>query len=145
MVKISNSPIHVVVGVIFNAQKQILVALRPDDKHQGGLWEFPGGKVEIGEAAEVALHRELHEEVGIMVQKAIPLTQCHYHYEDRHVWLDVWEIQQFSGEAHGKEGQEIAWVSLQQLQQLPVLSANHPIVELIIGTKNPGVPSKKTP
>ncbi len=123
--------IHVVVGVIYNHEQKILVALRPAHKSQGGLWEFPGGKVEANETAEQALKRELLEEVGIEVQLALPLKQCHYDYEQYQVWLDVWEVLQFQGSAHGREGQPIAWVTVEELQQLPVLSANHPIVAAV--------------
>jgi 8-oxo-dGTP diphosphatase len=124
--------IHVAVGVVFNSQNQILVALRSDHQLQGGLWEFPGGKVEPGETVQLALKRELWEETGIEIIHAVPLTQCDYNYKERHVWLDVWKVEQFRGEAYGKEGQQIAWVTLEELTKLPVLSANHFIVEAIL-------------
>ena len=60
--------VQVVVGIVINAAGAVLITRRPDHVHQGGLWEFPGGKVENGEALESALHRELHEELGITVQ-----------------------------------------------------------------------------
>lgn len=126
------SLIHVAVGVVFNKMGQVLVALRPSHKLQGGLWEFPGGKVEPGENVQEALKRELLEEVGIEVAQAIPLVQCNYDYNNRHVWLDVWQINEFSGEAQGREGQKIAWVELKELSKLPVLSANHVIVDAIL-------------
>ncbi len=62
--------VHVAAAVIRGEDGRILIAKRPDDKHQGGLWEFPGGKVEEGEAVQVALSRELHEELGITVEAA---------------------------------------------------------------------------
>lgn len=127
-----NIPTRIAIGVVFDAQKKILMALRPEEKLQGGLWEFPGGKVEPGESIQQALHRELFEETGITVIKAEPLTQCDYHYHDHHVYLDVWCVTAFEGEAHGKEGQPIAWVTLAALKQLPMLAANHPIVQAIV-------------
>jgi 8-oxo-dGTP diphosphatase len=125
------SPAHIAVGVIFNKENKIFMALRPEDKLQGGLWEFPGGKVELGETIGQALRRELFEEVGIRVTKAEPLTQCDYHYQEHHVYLDVWCVLEFKGEAHGREGQSVRWVTLEELKELSVLAANHPIVEAL--------------
>lgn len=126
------NPAHIAIGVIFNKENKILMALRPEDKFQGGLWEFPGGKVEPDEGIEQALTRELFEEVGITVMKAEPLTQCDYYYQDHHVYLDVWYVSDFEGEAHGREGQFVRWVTLEELKELPVLAANHPIVEAVL-------------
>lgn len=123
---------RVVVGVIFNALGEILVALRPSHKLQGGLWEFPGGKIEANETAEQALKREILEEVGLHVLTAKPLITCEHHYKHHHVVLDVFHTDHFDGTALGLEGQIIDWVSLEKLQQLPLLSANHPIVEAIL-------------
>ncbi|MEK7711462.1 MAG: NUDIX domain-containing protein, partial [Pseudomonadota bacterium] len=67
----------VAVGIIENAQHQILVAQRPGHKHQGGKWEFPGGKIHVGEAVPEALARELHEELGITLRAACPLQRLH--------------------------------------------------------------------
>ncbi len=131
---LKSSPVHVAVGIVFDAVGRILVALRPDHKILGGFWEFPGGKVEPGETVDVALQRELLEEVGIEIHAPTPLTQCWHHYETYSVWLDVWQIHQFTGEAYGREGQSIAWVTLAQLRDLPFLSANHPILSLIMST-----------
>ena len=83
--------LHVAAGVIRGADGHVLIAKRPLDKHQGGLWEFPGGKVEEGETAEAALARELAEELGIAVIAARPLIQVRHDYPDKQVLLDVWE------------------------------------------------------
>jgi len=91
--------IHVAAAVIRSTDGLVLIAKRPLDKHQGGLWEFPGGKVEKGEAVEVALARELLEELGIGVTAARPLIQVRHDYPDKHVLLDVWEVTAFSGES----------------------------------------------
>lgn len=127
--------IYVAVGVIFNSQNKILVALRPNHKSQGGAWEFPGGKIELNETAEEALKRELLEEVGITVELAKPLIQCEHRYKHHHVILEVFQIEKFDGTAHGREGQVIDWVTIEQLQTLPLLSANHPIVTAIMALK----------
>lgn len=127
-----DSSVRVAVGVVFNALGEILVALRPSHKLQGGLWEFPGGKIEPEETAEEALKRELLEEVGITVTSFSPLVQCEHHYQHHHVTLEVFYIQEFEGTALGHEGQVIDWVTLEKLRHLPLLSANHPIVEAIV-------------
>jgi 8-oxo-dGTP diphosphatase len=120
--------IHVAAAVIRAADGRILIAKRSDDQHQGGLWEFPGGKVEPGEAVEAALARELEEELGIRPTSARPLIQVHHDYPDKQVLLDVWEVTAFAGEPHGAEGQPLAWVNAQQLLEYPFPAANQPIV-----------------
>src|SRR5690554_3990427 len=99
--------VHVVAAVIRNAQQQILLALRPSDKHMGGLWEFPGGKCEANESPEQALMRELYEELGIVIENPQPLIQVRHDYPDLHVLLDVYEVRSFNGQAHGAEGQQV--------------------------------------
>ncbi|WP_447593676.1 Nudix family hydrolase [Aquipseudomonas campi] len=120
--------VHVAAAVIRDANQQVLIARRGNDQHQGGLWEFPGGKVEPGEAVEAALARELDEELGIRVTSARPLIQVHHDYPDKQVLLDVWEVSAFSGEPHGAEGQPLAWVSARQLGDYEFPAANQPIV-----------------
>jgi 8-oxo-dGTP diphosphatase len=128
----SISTIHVAVGVVFNSQGQVLVALRPQHVDQSGLWEFPGGKVEPGETVEAALARELYEEVGIIPQLAESLLQVPHHYPNKKVWLDVWKITAFQGEAHGREGQQIQWVFPHQLTQLAIPAANLAVVQAVL-------------
>lgn len=120
--------IHVAAAVILNAQGQILLARRPEDKHQGGLWEFPGGKVEPAEPVVEALARELDEELGIQITTARPLIQIPHHYPDKSVLLDVYEVSAFEGEAYGREGQPITWVERSELAGYEFPAANKPIV-----------------
>lgn len=120
--------VHVAAAVIRGVDGRVLIAKRPDEKHQGGLWEFPGGKVEEGEAVQVALARELKEELGICVTAARPLIQVHHDYPDKQVLLDVWEVSDFTGEPHGAEGQPLAWVSARQLGDYEFPAANRPIL-----------------
>ncbi|MGD8558831.1 MAG: Nudix family hydrolase [Gammaproteobacteria bacterium] len=120
--------IHVVAAVIRNAAGEIFITLRPDHVHQGGLWEFPGGKVEADESPYNALVRELHEETGITVKRAQPLITIAYDYPDKSVLLDVWEVSAFTGTAHGREGQQGRWVVPQQLNDYAFPAANSPIV-----------------
>ncbi len=120
--------VHVAAAVIRGDDGRVLIARRPNDKHQGGLWEFPGGKVEEGESVLAALARELHEELGIVVRTAQPLIQIPHDYPDKHVLLDVWEVTAFDGEPHGAEGQPLAWVAPRHLAEYEFPAANAPIV-----------------
>ena len=120
--------VHVAAAVIRGTNGRILIARRADTQHQGGLWEFPGGKVEAGESVEAALGRELKEELGIVVEAARPLIKVQHDYPDKHVLLDVWEVSAFSGEPHGAEGQPLAWVSPRELADYAFPEANQPIV-----------------
>lgn len=120
--------VHVVAAVIRNAEQQILLALRPSDKHMGGLWEFPGGKCEAGESPQQALARELHEELGIVIEDPLPLIQVRHDYPDLHVLLDVYEVLNFTGQAHGAEGQQVRWVAPSALADYEFPAANRTIV-----------------
>ena len=120
--------IHVAAAVILNAQGQILLARRPVDKHQGGLWEFPGGKVEPDEPVVDALVRELDEELGIQISAARPLIQIPHHYPDKSVLLDVYEVDAFEGTPYGREGQPVEWVERSALADYAFPAANTPIV-----------------
>lgn len=120
--------LHVVAAVIRGTDGRILLAQRPADKHQGGLWEFPGGKVEAGEPVEAALARELHEELDIRVEQARPLIEVRHDYPDLSVLLDVWEVSGFAGTPRGMEGQPLAWAEESALDDFQFPAANRPIV-----------------
>lgn len=120
--------LQVAVGVIKNAQGQVLLALRGRDAHQGGLWEFPGGKLEAGETPLQALVRELKEELAIVVNDAEPLITIKHDYPDRAVQLQVFTVTAFSGEPRGNEGQPLQWVDTQALPNVAFPAANRPIV-----------------
>lgn len=120
--------VHVAAAVVVNSQNEVMITLRAADAHQGGLWEFPGGKVEAGESVEHALERELFEETGIHIERARPLIRVHHDYSDKSVLLDVWRVDAFSGEAHGREGQPLKWVRPEQLSDYAFPEANLPII-----------------
>lgn len=119
---------QVAVGVIKNSLGQILIAKRADDVHQGGLWEFPGGKVEAGESVVSALTRELQEELAVEVSSAQPLIQICHDYGDKSVQLDVCIVEEFTGAAVGNEGQPVRWVSALDLNDYDFPAANRPII-----------------
>lgn len=120
--------LDVAVGVVKNADGSILLALRAPSAHQGGLWEFPGGKIEPGETSLQALRRELKEEVDIWADSAIPLITIKHFYPTRAVRLHVFLVEAFSGKAKGLEGQPIAWVPSDELNRYPFPAANRPII-----------------
>ncbi len=120
--------IRVAVGIIADANGAILITRRPDHVHQGGLWEFPGGKVEADETVETALRRELHEELGIAVQAVEPLLRVRHSYPDKTVVLDVWRVTAYHGEPHGREGQPLAWALPEKLADFTFPAADEPII-----------------
>ncbi|RYY03589.1 MAG: Nudix family hydrolase [Gammaproteobacteria bacterium] len=123
--------VHVAVGVIVGADGNILIAKRPDKTHQGGLWEFPGGKVEENESLFEALKRELHEELAIQIAATEPLIKIRHDYGDKIVLLDVHKVTEFSGEPKGNEGQPIVWVNPNELRDYEFPAANQPIITAI--------------
>lgn len=138
--------IHVVAAAVVDDDDRVLIARRPMHLHQGGLWEFPGGKVEPGEDVQAALGRELLEELGISVRHARPLIRIPYRYPDRHVLLDVWRVDDVEGQAYGREGQTIRWVQLGDLHDFEFPPPNRPIItslqlpERYLITPEPGMP-----
>lgn len=120
--------LHVAVGVIRDAQNRVLIAQRPVHVHQGGLWEFPGGKLEPGESVEAALARELEEELHLHVRQSAPLLTVRHAYPDRRVILQVREVTEWQGEPYGREDQPIRWVEAEHLSEYVFPAANAPIV-----------------
>ncbi len=122
------SVVHVAVGVIVDSAHNVLITRRAQSAHQGGLWEFPGGKVEAGESLLAALTRELQEELGIVIGRTSALLEIHHDYGDKQVLLDVHVVWDYSGEARSLENQPMAWVSPQALTQYAFPAANAGIV-----------------
>lgn len=123
--------VHVAVGIVRNGAGEVLLTRRPDHVHQGGLWEFPGGKVETGETVETALVRELREELGIHVCTARPLIRIRHAYSDKGVLLDVWCVVKYSGQPAGLEGQPLAWAAPQALPRYALPAADRPIINAL--------------
>ena len=119
--------IDVAVGVIRRADDEVLVGQRLVRDRYFQKWEFPGGKLESGESPELALRRELGEELGIRVEKTKPVIRLDHDYPDRKVRLHVLEVLSYVGEPQGREGQAIEWVSLTNTSAREFLAATEPI------------------
>jgi len=124
--------LKVAVAVIQNKAKQILISQRADHVHQAGLWEFPGGKLEAGENTPQALTRELYEELGISVISAEPFLQIKHQYDELVVFLDVYWVDDFKGEAQGMEGQPIQWIDQAELVKFCFPAANKRIIDTLL-------------
>jgi 8-oxo-dGTP diphosphatase len=123
----------VVAGIIrrSGSSNRFLIARRQKGKHLEDLWEFPGGKMEPGENRFFALRRELFEELGITVLQARPFQTVQHRYHDRHIVLDVWEIEHYAGTAHGREDQPIRWIRLDQIGGFEFPPADAPILSAL--------------
>lgn len=119
----------VVAAVLIDVDGRVLICKRPPDKHMGGLWEFPGGKMEPGETPEAALIRELNEELGIMVKEAClaPLTFASHNYENFHLLMPLYACRRWDGFIEAKDGQELAWVRPMRLVDYPMPPADEPL------------------
>lgn len=122
------SVVVVAVGVVWDREGRLLIALRKADAYQGNVWEFPGGKVEKDEKVQDALIRELQEEVGITPVDMTPFMHVEHEYPQRRVLLDVWHVRQFEGTVQGLEGQEIRWVGLDELKEYTFPEGNRAIL-----------------
>lgn len=121
-------PIHVVAGVLSDPQGRVLLTQRSEGKHLPGTWEFPGGKCEAGETPQDALRRELREELGIESGSLEQLIAVPWHYREKSILLDVYRVLDYSGQAHGREGQALRWVSIAELGQIEMPAADRPVI-----------------
>jgi 8-oxo-dGTP diphosphatase len=124
--------LEVVAGVIRDARGRILLARRPEGRDLAGLWEFPGGKREPGESPDVALVRELREELGIEVEPGAPLIAVPQQYPDKRLRLDVRFVAAWHGTPQGHEGQALAWVPPHKLASYAMPPADRPVVAALL-------------
>jgi 8-oxo-dGTP diphosphatase len=123
--------IHVVAGAVLDAAGRVLIAQRPPGKHLAGGWEFPGGKLEPGEARTAGLARELREELGIAIRNPRPLIRVRHTYPYGEVLIDMWVVKSYSGSPRGLDGQALRWLSLDELEEAELLPADGPIVRAL--------------
>lgn len=120
----------VVACALVDADGRVLIAQRPAGKPMAGLWEFPGGKVEVGERPEDTLIRELEEELGIVVKEPClaPLTFASHSYADFHLLMPLYVCRRWEGTVAAREGQALAWVRPNRLRGYPMPPADEPLV-----------------
>ncbi len=124
----------VAAAALVDVDGRVLLAQRPAGKAMAGLWEFPGGKVEAGERPELALIRELGEELGIDVTEAClaPLTFASHAYETFHLLMPLYVCRRWKGEMVAREGQALAWVRPVRLRDYPMPEADVPLISHLI-------------
>ena len=112
---------------------RVLLGQRPEGKSMAGLWEFPGGKVEPGETPEVALIRELQEELGIDTWASClaPLTFASHSYDDFHLLMPLFACRKWKGTPQSREGQALQWVRPNQLNDYPMPAADKPLIPIL--------------
>lgn len=119
--------VEVAVGVLIDAQGRFLLTSRPPGKVYAGFWEFPGGKVEMGESIEQALRRELQEEIGVTIAGAEPWKVELFDYPHALVRLHFCRVRAWTGAFEMREGQQMAWERL-PVQSAPVLPGTVPVL-----------------
>lgn len=120
--------IHVAAAAIQDAEGRVLITRRAEHLHQGGLWEFPGGKLEPGESPPQALARELKEELDILPLTFEPLIRIYHCYDDRQLQLDFFRVTEYAGEARGMEGQPLRWLSPREMCPEAFPAADRPVI-----------------
>jgi len=123
--------VHVAAGIIVK-DEQVFISKRSAEQHQGGKWEFPGGKVEAQETVIAALTRELKEEVNLDINNAELFHQVEFDYGDKQVRLEFFIVTEFTGQERGLEGQKTAWVDIQTLSEYNFPAANQVIVDKLM-------------
>ena len=127
------SIVTVVAVAIVDVDGRILISQRPRSKPMAGLWEFPGGKIEIGESPEKALIREIKEELNIDVSDRClaPFTFASHKYEDFHLLMPLYVCRVWEGNVEAMENQELKWVRPKNLAEYPMPPADRPLVAML--------------
>jgi len=120
-----------VAAAIIEKEGKFLIAKRKAGKHFGGKWEFPGGKIELNETPEQCLHRELHEEFGILAEVGPLVAENTFDYGDRTVRLLGYRAKYLSGNFQLNDHDEIQWVSLNEFGKFDFAPADLPLIEAL--------------
>ena len=118
---------------LIDVDGRVLLAQRPEGKSMAGLWEFPGGKVELGETPEAALIRELDEELGIGTWQSClaPLTFASHAYDTFHLLMPLFACRKWEGQPQSREGQQLRWVRPAELRKYPMPAADIPLIPVL--------------
>ena len=118
---------------LIDSVDRILLGRRPIDKPMPGLWEFPGGKINLGETPEEALIRELKEELGIDTKESClaPIAFASHRYDEFHLLMPLFICRVWEGIPHPIEGQELAWVTIADMRNYPMPPADTPLVAML--------------
>jgi 8-oxo-dGTP diphosphatase len=127
----AGTAIHVVAGILSDAQGRVLLAQRAQGSHLAGLWEFPGGKIEPGESAEDALRRELREELAIEIDGVEPIISIPWHYPEKSIVLHALRVREFRGAPHGQQQQQLRWELPGDTPGIPMPPPDRPIVNAL--------------
>ena len=127
----TRTAIHVVAGVLSDAEGRVLLAQRAHGAHLAGLWEFPGGKIEPGESAEDALRRELHEELAIEIGGVEPLISIPWRYPEKSIVLHALRVREFRGVPLGQQQQQLRWELPSDMTGIPMPPPDRPIVNAL--------------
>ena len=124
----------VVAAAMVDASGRVLIAQRPEGKSLGGLWEFPGGKVDAGEAPEAALVRELREELDVQVEPDAlePFAFASHRYPEFHLLMPLYMIKDWHGEPVPHEAQALAWAAPSELRGYSMPPADNVLVDRLI-------------
>ena len=124
----------VVACALVDPDNRVLIARRPQGKAMAGLWEFPGGKLEPGEAPEACLIRELQEELGITTWESClaPLTFASHRYENFHLLMPLYVCRRGEGQVQPREHDAVKWVRAKALRDYPMPAADEPLIPPLI-------------
>lgn len=130
----SHSLLLVVACALIDSDNRVLVTKRPDNKSMPGMWEFPGGKIEMGETPEQALIRELEEELGIKTFATClaPLNFTSHAYDDFHLLMPLYICRKWEGTMQMRENQKMKWVRAHALNELEMPPADKPMIYSLI-------------
>ncbi|TAL88612.1 MAG: (deoxy)nucleoside triphosphate pyrophosphohydrolase [Rhodanobacter sp.] len=119
---------HVMAGLLLDAVGRVLLAQRPAGKQLAGFWEFPGGKLELGETPLQGLVRELREELGIDVVHALALVRVPWRHDDHDLLLDAWRVSAWHGDPQSLEGQPLKWLAPATVEPMTLAPADRVIL-----------------